>query len=58
MFTNSCAGAEKDIVKQDAATAVETETVIGSRATKKCSNEKKAQVTQGETGPCEWAKHE
>lgn len=38
LFTNqSCAGAEKDILQQDAATAVETETVTGSRATRKCS---------------------
>ena len=41
LFTNSFAGAEKDVLKQDAATAVETETVTGSRATRKCSNVKK-----------------
>ena len=53
LFTNSCAGAEKDT-----ATAAETETVTGSRATRKCSNAKKAQVTEGETTQCEWTKHE
>ena len=36
LFTNSCTGAEKD-----AATAAETETVTGSRATRKCLNAKK-----------------
>ena len=36
LFTNSCAGAEKDT-----ATATETETATGSRATRKCSNAKK-----------------
>ena len=41
LLTNSCAGAEEDILKQDAATAVQTETVTGSRATRKCSNAKK-----------------
>ena len=35
LFTNSCAGAE------DTTTATETETVTGSRATRKCSNAKK-----------------
>ena len=36
LFTNSCAGAKKDT-----ATAAETETATGSRATRKCSNAKK-----------------
>ena len=38
LLTNSCASAEKDILKQDAATAVETETVTDSRPTRKCLN--------------------
>ena len=37
LFINVCAGAEQDILQQDAATAVETETVTGSRTTRKCS---------------------
>ena len=36
LFSNSCAGAEKD-----AATAAETETVTGSKATRECWNTKK-----------------
>ena len=37
LFTNVCAVSEQDILQQDAATAVETETVTGSRTTRKCS---------------------
>ena len=40
LFTKSCAGAEKDILQQDAATAVEAETVTGSRATRNVPNAK------------------
>ena len=37
VFTNSCAGAEQDVLQQAAATAVETEADTGSRTTRKCS---------------------
>ena len=40
LFTKSCAGAEKDILQQDAATAVEAETVTGSRTTRNVPNAK------------------
>lgn len=37
LFTNVCAVSEQDILQQDAATAVEAETVTGSRTSRKCS---------------------
>lgn len=49
LFTNFCAGAEQDLLRQDAATAVETELVTGSRATsstRKCSKCKTAGHTR------------
>jgi len=49
LFANFCAGAEQDILQQDAATAVETELVTGSRATsstRKCSKCKTAGHTR------------
>ena len=57
LFTNVCAGAEQDILQQDAATAVETERQ--SLVLEQLENvlNTKGQATQGETTLCEWAKH-
>ena len=46
LFTNVCAVSEQDILQQDAATAVDTETVTGSRTTRKCSKMQKARANK------------